>query len=82
MQEIVSIERLLCLDVRNVMLSPLSQPVLRPLYNEGCVVLRGVHHHMLCMLMDTLTLVSTSVDFCPFPPVPLHSDAPLLQICA
>ena len=42
------------------MLSPKSQPVLRPLYNGGRIVLQGIHHHLHSMLLDTLTLVSTN----------------------
>ena len=54
-----SIERLLCLDVRKIMLSPISQPVVRPLYNGGRIVLQGVHHYLLSMLVDTLTQINT-----------------------
>ena len=53
-------ERLLCLDVRKMMLSPLSQPVVRPLYNGGRIVLQGVHHHLLSMLVNTHILNSTN----------------------
>ena len=52
-------ERLLCLDVRKMMLSPKSQPVVRPLYNGGRIVLQGAHHHLLSMLVNTLILIST-----------------------
>ena len=51
-------ERLLCLDVRKMMLSPLSQPAVRPLYNGGCIVLQGAHHHLLSMLVNTHILNS------------------------
>ena len=46
-------ERLLCLDVRKMMLSPISQSVIRPLYNGGSTVLHGAQHHLLSMLLDT-----------------------------
>ena len=52
-------ERLLCLHVRKMMLSPKSQPVVRPLYNGGRIVLQGAHHHLLSMLVNTLILIST-----------------------
>ena len=52
-------ERLLCLDVRKMMLSPLSQPVVRPLYNGDCIVLQGAHHHLLSMLVNTHIRIST-----------------------
>ena len=52
-----SIERLLYLDVRKMMLSSTSQSVVRPLYNGGSVVLRGAHHHLLSMLVDALILI-------------------------
>ena len=52
-------ERLLCLDVRKMMLSPISQPVVRPLYNGGRNVLQGAHHHLLSMLVNTHILIST-----------------------
>ena len=48
------------LDVRKMMLSPLSQPVVRPLYKGGSVVLRGAHHHLLNMLLDALTSIGTT----------------------
>ena len=35
LQEYQSIERLLYLDIRKMMLSPLTQPAVRPLYNGG-----------------------------------------------
>ena len=57
-----SIERLMCLDVRKLMPSPLSHPVVRPLYNGGSVVLRGAPHHLLSMLVDTHTLNSTNAN--------------------
>ena len=52
-------ERLLCLDVRKMMLSPNSQPVERPLYNGGRNVLQGAHHQLLSMLVNTNILIST-----------------------
>ena len=60
-----------------MMLSPLSQPVVRPLYNGGSVVLRGAHHHLLSMLVDTLTLNSTNANFCPYSLIHLHLDIPI-----
>ena len=50
-------ERILCLDVQKMMLSPKSQPVVRPLYNGGRIVLQGAHHHLLSMLVNTLILI-------------------------
>ena len=41
------------------MLSPISQPVVRPLYNGGRIVLQGAHHHLLGMLVDALTQINT-----------------------
>ena len=52
-------ERLLCLDVRKMMLSLKSHPVVRPLYNGGRIVLQGAHHHLLSMLVNTHILIST-----------------------
>ena len=60
-----------------MMLSPLSQPVVRPLYNGGSVVLRGAHPHLLSMLVDTLTLIDTTANFCPYPLIHLHLDTPV-----
>ena len=40
------------------MLSSQSQPVVRPLYNGGRIALQGTHHHLLSMLVDTLTIFS------------------------
>ena len=58
-----SMERLLYLDTRKMMLSSISQPVVRPLYNGGRIALQGTHHHLLSMLVDTLTLVYTRIVF-------------------
>ena len=41
------------------MLSPISQSVVRPLYNGGGTVLQGAQHHLLSMLLDTLPLLNT-----------------------
>ena len=60
---IFSNDRLLYLDVRKMMLSSQSQPVVRPLYNGGRIALQGTHHHLLSMLVDTLTLVYTRIVF-------------------
>ena len=55
-------EILLYLDVRKIMLSPLPQPVVRPLVvvqlrqrgQQSCY--DGTQHHLLCMLVNTLTI--------------------------
>ena len=54
-----SIVRLLCLDVRKMMLSSISQPVVRPLYNGGRIVLQGAHHYLLNILVDTFSQINT-----------------------
>ena len=59
-------ERLLCLDVRKMMLSPKSQPVISPLYNGGRKVLQGAHHHLLSMLLDALILIETTTGWINF----------------
>ena len=56
-----SMEGLLYLDIRMMLLSSISQPVVRPLYNGGRIALQGTHHHLLSMLIDTLTQINTVV---------------------
>ena len=58
-----SIERLLYLEVRKMMLNSLTQPVVRPLYNGRRVALQGTYHHLHSMLVDILTQINTTIIF-------------------